>query len=71
MHTLRLEVDDSIYSTIMNFLQKLPKEKYKIEDESNAISFEKAKTKVAKAIQDIDKNNGIDIDEAFAKVLSE
>ena len=71
MHTLRIEVDDSIYSTIMNFLQKLPKEKYKVEDETDAISFEEAKAKVTKAIQGIEKNNGIGIDEAFAKVLGE
>ena len=71
MHTLRLEIDDSIYTTIMNFLQKLPKEKCKVEDETNSLSFEEAKAKVAKAIEGTNKNSALDIDEAFAKVLSE
>ena len=41
------------------------------EGKTGTIFFEEAKSKVAKAIQGIEKNNGIEIDEAFAKVLGE
>jgi len=70
MHTLQLQVDDSIFDKFMGLLEILPKEKISITDESNAISFEEAKIKVQNAINNISDDNGIEIDDAFDKVLN-
>jgi len=39
-------------------------------DESNSISFEEAKIKVQNAINNISDDNGIEIDDAFDKILN-
>jgi len=46
MHTLQLQVDDSIFDKFMGLLDILPKEKISVTDKSNAISFEEAFDKV-------------------------
>ncbi len=69
MHTLQLQVDDSIFEKFMGLLDILPKDKVSFTDESNSISFEEAQTKVQNAINNISNNNGIELDEAFDKVL--
>jgi len=53
MHTLQLQIDDSIFEKFMGLLDILPKEKISVIDQSNAISFEEAKLKVQKAINNI------------------
>ena len=72
MHTLQLEIDDSIFDKFMGFLEILPKEKISIvkDDNTNTISFEKAKEKVQRAINDISKNEGIEVNEAFNRILN-
>lgn len=70
MHTLELKIDDSIFDKFMGLLDILPKEKISVSDKSNTISFEEAQVKVQNAINNISKDNGMDIDEAFNKVLN-
>ena len=70
MHTLQLQVDDSIFDKFMGLLEILPKEKISVMDESNSISFEEAKIKVQNAINNISDDSGIEIDDAFDKVLN-
>ena len=69
MHTLQLQVDDSIFEKFMGLLDILPKDKVSVTEESNSISFEEAQIKVENAINNISNNNGITLDEAFDKVL--
>lgn len=69
MRTLQLQIDDSIFDKFMGLLDILPKEKIFISNDSNAITLEEAKTKVQKAINSINENRGLNIDEAFNKVL--
>ena len=72
MHTLQLQIDDSIFDKFMGLIDILPKEKIAILDalDSDAISFDEAKIKVENAINNISNNNGISIDDAFEKILS-
>ena len=69
MHTLQLKIDDSIFDKFMGLLDILPKEKISISDNTDAISFEEAKNKVQNAINNISKDNGVEFDEAFDKVI--
>lgn len=71
MHSIHLNIDDSIYDKLIGFLQILPKEKIEIvsdEDIMN-ISFEEAKRKVTRAINNIPNNEGVDLNTAIDKVL--
>jgi len=70
MHTLQLQVDDSIFDKFMGLLDILPKEKISVTDESNAISFEEAKAKVQRTINNISDTSGLELDDAFDKVLN-
>ena len=70
MHTLQLQIDDSIFDKFMGLLDILPQEKISISDESNSISFEEAKIKVENAINNISNKDGIELDDAFDKVLN-
>ena len=70
MHTLQLQIDDSIFEKFMGLLDILPKEKIFVTDESNAISFEEARLKVQKAINNISDESGLELDAAFDKVLN-
>ena len=70
MHTLQLQVDDSIFDKFMGLLDIFPKEKISVTDESNAISFEEAQIKVQNAINNISDNKGLELDDAFEKVLN-
>lgn len=72
MHTLQLKIDDSIFDKFMGLLDILPKEKISISQESisNGISFEQAQTKVQNAMNNLSKNEGIELEVAFDKVLN-
>jgi hypothetical protein len=70
MHTLQLQIDDSIFDKFMGLLDILPQEKISVSDESNSISLEEAKIKVKNAINNISNKNGIELDDAFDKVLN-
>ncbi len=71
MHTIKLNIHDSIYEKLMGLLDILPQDKIEVvEDvEYPAISFEEAKRKVEKAANNIDNNQGIPLDDAFDQVL--
>jgi hypothetical protein len=71
MHTIKLNIHDSIYEKLMGLLDILPQDKIEVvEDvEYPAISFEEAKCKVEKAANNIDNNQGIPLDDAFDQVL--
>ncbi len=70
MHSIQLKIDDSIFDKFMGLLDILPKEKISISEDTDNISFEEAQIKVSKAINNISENKGLDIDEAFEKVLN-
>ncbi len=71
MHTIKLNIHDSIYDKLMGLLDILPKDKVEIlsDDALPAITFEEAKHKVEKAANNIDKNEGISLDDAFESIL--
>ena len=70
MHTIKLNIHDSIYDKLKGLLEILPKDKLEIieDDDYPAISFEEAKKKAGRAINNIDKNEGISLNDAFDKV---
>ena len=71
MHSIHLNVDDSIYDRLIGLLQILPNDKIQILSiQDNTISFEEAKRKVDRAVNNILKNNGMSLDSAFEKVLN-
>ena len=70
MHTLQLKIDDSIFDKFMGLLDILPKEKISITEESNSITYNEAKEKVTKAINNISSQSGLNVDDAFDKVLN-
>jgi len=71
MHTLQLKIDDSIFDKFIGLLEILPKDKVAIaKDYEDSISFEEAKIKVQNAINNISNNNGLEIDDAFNKILT-
>lgn len=71
MHSIRLNIDDSIYDKLIGFLQILLKEKIEIvsDEDIMSISFEEAKHKVSRAINNISNDQGIDLNTAIGKVL--
>ncbi len=69
MHSIHLNVDDSIYDRIIGLLQILPKDKVEILSEENSITFEEAKRKVAHVANNVSKQEGLSLDTAIEKIL--
>lgn len=72
MHTIRLNIHDTIYDKLMGLLEILPKDKLEIVEEHNAyppISLDEAKQKVERAINNIAKNEGLELNTAIDKVM--
>ncbi|MGA9045717.1 hypothetical protein [Sulfuricurvum sp.] len=72
MHTVRLTIHDTIYEKLMGLLEILPKDKIEIieeKDEFPAISFEEAKLKIERAMNNIPKNEGLNLSTAIEKVI--
>lgn len=69
MHSIHLNVDDSIYDRLIGLLQILPKDKVEILSNDNSISFEEAKRKVAWAANNVSNHEGLDLDTAIEKIL--
>ena len=71
MHTIQLNIDDSIFDKFMGLLDILPKDKLEITDnkEYPSISFEEAKQKVDRALNNISSNSGVSLDQAIDEVL--
>ena len=59
MHTLQLEIDDSIFDKFMGLLDILPKEKISVSNDfsTHTVTTEEAKLKVQKSIKGISKNS--------------
>ena len=72
MQTVQLRINDSIFDKFMGLLEILPKDKISVvsNEDDNSISFEEAKVKVEKAISNISQNKGIELEDAFEKVLN-
>ena len=69
MHTVMLEMDDSVYDQVMSLIERLPKDKIRVEENSfPAISEEEARQKVARALQSADEGNGQPIDLVFDRI---
>lgn len=71
MHTIQLNIDDSIFDKFMGLLEILQKDKVEVtsEKEYPSISFEEAKQKVQRAVNTISENKGISLNQAIKKVL--
>lgn len=71
MHTIKLNIHDSIYEKLMGLLDILPKDKLEVLEVNDhpAISFEEARAKVERSINNISQNRGIDLDDAIDKVM--
>lgn len=75
MHTITLNIDNSVYDKFKILLEMLPKDKITIEEDNDfpeelLVSPEEAKKRVADAIEWIANNKGIPLDEAFEKIAS-
>jgi hypothetical protein len=70
MHTIRLDIDDTIFDKFMVFLELLPKDKVSVTQEYDtpSISFEEAELKVKNAVNNISSKSGISLDEAIHQV---
>lgn len=71
MHTIQLNIDDSIFDKFMGLIEILPKDKVEVttQREYPSISFEEAKQKVQKAVHCISANKGIPLNQAIEKIL--
>ena len=71
MHTLQLEIDDSIFDKFMGLLDILPKEKISVSNDfsTHTVTTEEAKLKVQKSINNMTDDSGFSIDDAFDQVL--
>lgn len=72
MHTIRLNIHDTIYDKLMGLLEILPKDKLEIVEEHNTyptISLDEAKQKVERAINNIGNNEGLSLNAAIDKVM--
>ena len=72
MHTIQLKIDDTIFEKVMTMLELLPQDKVTVEEniyDYSAITIEEAKIKVSKAINNIEKDEGLQLNEAFGRVL--
>ena len=72
MHTIRLNVHDSIYEKLMGLLEILPQDKVEITEENidfPAISFETAQQKVQTAINNIEKEKVTSLSQAIDSII--
>ena len=69
MHTVTVDVHDSIYDQLISLLGKLPKDKIRVEETSfPAIDETEAKQKVARALESINEGKGQPLDTAFENI---
>ncbi len=71
MHTIQLNIHDTIYDKLMGLLEILPKDKIEILEDNSypAISFEEAQNKVQKAMNNIPNEEGFSLSDAIEKVI--
>ncbi|WP_310442142.1 hypothetical protein [Sulfurimonas sp.] len=72
MHTIQLNIDDSIFDKFMGLIEILPRDKVEITSQMDypSISFEEAKEKVHRAVNSISANKGIPLNQAIEKVTT-
>jgi hypothetical protein len=75
MHTITLNIDNSIYGNFKSLLELLPKDKITIEEDNDfpeelLLSLEEAKKRVAEAMSGITQKKGIPFDQAFEQIAS-
>ena len=69
--TMQVKIEDKYLNQFNDFVNTLPKDAIEINSvNDNSISFEQASQKVQKSINNISLNNGLNIDDAFSKVLN-
>lgn len=69
--TMQVKIEDKYLSQFNDFVNTLPKNAIEINSiNDNSVSFEQASAKVQKSINNISLNNGLNIDDAFTKVLN-
>ena len=72
MHTIRLNIHDSIYEKLMGLLEILPKDKVEITEEYAdfpTITFEDAQQKVQKAINNMETEQGVPLSQAIDSIV--
>ncbi len=72
MHSITLNIDDSIFDKFMGLLELLPQEKITVhnEDLKNTVTFPEAQSKVNKALNNMSSSHGISLEDAFKEVLN-
>ena len=69
--TMKVSIKDQYIDKFEDFISSLPKDAIEVDTiNDNSISFDDAKEKVHKAINNISLNQGLDIDSAFKKVAN-
>ena len=69
--TMKICIKNQYIDKFDNFINTLPEDAIKVDIlNDNSISFDEAKQKVKKAINNISLNQGLDIDSAFKKILN-
>ena len=64
MHTLHIEINDAFFDKFMHLLKTLPQGEVRI-IEDDAISFEEARKKVKKSLNELPKHHGVPLERAF------
>jgi len=69
--TMKVSIKEQYLDKFHDFVKSIPKDGIEIDTfEDDAISFEEAKIKVEKAINNISLHQGIELNSAFQKVIS-
>lgn len=69
--TMKISIKDQYLDKFEDFISSLPNDAVKVNTmEENLISLEEAQKKVQKAINNISKKEGVDLDSAFDKVVN-
>jgi len=67
--TMRVEIKDQYMDKFQNFIKTLPKDAVEINSiTDNSISFEQAQEKVQNAINNINSNKSLNLEDAFLKI---
>lgn len=69
--TMQINIKDQFIDQFQAFVNSLPKNAIEVNNlDDHSITFDQAKEKVSKAINNLPLDKGIDIDTAFDKVMN-
>ena len=69
--TMRINIKDQYLDKFDDFISSLPNDAVEVNTlEENSISLQDAQKKVQRAINNISKNEGIELEDAFNKVVN-